>query len=583
MNALSGLKPASKGKVLFNGKDYYHNLDTFNSRIGYVPQDDIIHKNLSVERALFYAAKLRLPKDFTRSQIKERIAEVLEDVEMMHRRKTRVSHLSGGERKRVSIALELLAKPSLFFLDEPTSGLDPGLDHKMMILLRRLVQKGHTIILVTHTVNDIYACDYVCFLARGGHLAFYGPPEEAKAYFKTDNISEIYNLLEPTDEDKDLPLRVEKEFRESAAYQKYVGSQLPEKKADQRELEEQNVAFAPPPPGRAFSQFTLLSRRYLELLRNDFGNLLLLLLQAPLIGLILFYLAGMGTFNATSIANCPLRSDPTVSSGPVVSRDCQKVVNLLNTPQGEQFIQQQGMTKEQALQNAIEPNSGADAQTLLFVMAFAGVMFGCINGAREIVKEVPIYRRERLINLRISSYMFSKIVPLGILCLIQSAMLVYIVNLKSPFQQGIILPPLWEIYITLCLTSLAGLMTGLTISAIAPNTDRAMSFVPLALLPQVIFSGIIFKLDTPLLQGLGALFAARWSMAAMGTTIGLHGDKLGVDSFAYHGDLFMSLNQAADRNAAIVHLGITWGALLVMSIILGFVIAFFLRRKDIRR
>src|SRR5258708_38030733 len=126
---------------------------------------------------------MRLPSDFTEEQIKQRINEVLEDVEMSFRRKLLVNKLSGGQRKRVSIALELLANPSVFFLDEPTSGLDPGLDPKMMSLLRKLADKGHPIVLVTHATNNINACDYVCFLAQGARLAYFGPPNEAKTYF----------------------------------------------------------------------------------------------------------------------------------------------------------------------------------------------------------------------------------------------------------------------------------------------------------------------------------------------------------------------------------------------------------------
>src|SRR5207245_1027548 len=150
MDALNGLRPAQQGKVLYNGQDYYRNIATFSTQLGYVPQDDIVHRDLTVERALYYAAKLRLPSDFTKEQIKWRIDEVLEDVDMTDRRNLLVSKLSGGQRKRVSIALELLANPGVFFLDEPTSGLDPGLDRKMMTLLRRLADRGRTVILVTH-------------------------------------------------------------------------------------------------------------------------------------------------------------------------------------------------------------------------------------------------------------------------------------------------------------------------------------------------------------------------------------------------------------------------------------------------
>src|SRR5205814_6578393 len=127
-------------------------------------------------------------------------------------RKLLVKKLSGGQRKRVSIALELLANRSLVFLDEPTSGLDPGLDRKMMFLLRKLADKGHTIVLVTHATNNINACDYVCLLCQGGRLAYYGPPEEAKAYFGKTDFAEIYSALEPTEEDRNIPSEAEERF-----------------------------------------------------------------------------------------------------------------------------------------------------------------------------------------------------------------------------------------------------------------------------------------------------------------------------------------------------------------------------------
>ena len=373
-----------------------------------------------------------------------------------------------------------------------------------------------------------------------------------------------------------------RDSKQSPYYQRYIVEPLTdESKKHAQELESEVVPKLPR-RGNSEKQFSLLSRRYLHLLKNDVGNLLVLLLQAPVIGLILFYLASPGTFNPTSVAYCPLRSDPVNNTGPIVSVDCQRVVDLLNSPQGTAFAQQQGKSKQALLQQAILSGSGEDAQTVLFIMAFAAILFGCINGAREIVKEAPIYRRERMVNLGIAPYMFSKIVVLGALCLLQSAIVIYLVNLKAPLQQGIFLPIFVEIYITMALTSLAGLMLGLAISAIASNADRAMSLVPLVLIPQVIFSGSIFKLDTPLLQGVGALFAMRWAMAGMGSSVGLHADKLGVDNFSYQGTLFVSLNHASAVPNAITHLLIVWGALVVMIIVLMLAIAYFLKRKDVR-
>ena len=599
MDALNGLRPAQEGKVLYNGVDYYRNLAAFNTQLGYVPQEDIVHRELTVERALYYAARLRLPSDFTREQIQWRIDEVLEDVEMTERRGLLVSKLSGGQRKRVSIALELLANPSVFFLDEPTSGLDPGLDRKMMSLLRRLADRGRTIILVTHATNNINACDYVCFLAQGGRLAYFGPPNDAKAYFDKTDFAEIYSTLEPTREHPDVPQQAEARFLASPDYQRYVADVLGDGSVrQQRQTGNMQQPGAEKVQkrvkrGSAWSQFLLLSVRYLELLKNDKGNLLILLLQAPVIATMLVLMArfevGAGIFNANSLVQC--RTQVLTQAGPLAlpqaqqteQIDCQQVLTFLKTdPAGQSFARQQG-GPNQALQNFLLPGPGADAQKVLFIMAFATVLFGCINGAREIVKEAPIYRRERTVNLGILPYMFSKVVVLGVLCLFQSAVLTLVVQLGEPLQQGIFLPPLLETYITLALTSLAGLMVGLAISAIAPNNDRAISFVPIILIPQVIFSGAIIALKDWVTQILAAIFPTRWAMAALGSSIGLHADKVGGDKlfgndYTYHSTLFSIYSQ----DDAMHRLLLSWAVLVVISLVLMVLIGVFLKRKDAR-
>jgi len=582
LDALNGLRPAQQGAVLYNGQDYYRHLAAFSTQLGYVPQDDIIHRDLTVERALYYAAKMRLPEDFTEEQVKQRINEVLEDVEMKFRRNLLVSKLSGGQRKRVSIALELLANPSVFFLDEPTSGLDPGLDRKMMFLLRKLADKGHTIVLVTHATNNINACDYVCFLGQGGRLAYYGPPNEAKTYFGKTDFAEIYSALEPSDDNPNAPAQAEEKFKVSTDFQKYVVEPLNQGPAGRANIQQQTVEVKQPKRGNPWKQFSILSRRYLELLWNDKGTLALLILQAPVIAAILYFLAASDVFAPTNVVTCPPNPQhPVPVTAPSHnSFDCQNVVNALDTPQGQQFLIQNHLTAQQALKQSIEPGSGGNAQKILFIMAFAAVMFGIINGTGAIVKEGAIYRRERAVNLGLAPYMFSKIVVLGALCLLQSAVLVLVVNLKAPFQHSIFLPPVLEIYITMALTAIAGLMIGLSISAIAPNNDRATSFIPLILIPQVIFSGIIFALDNPGLQFLGAFWATRWSMAGLGSTIGLHGDALGSGKdYAYEGTLFSDFTQGQ----ATIHLFLMWLALVVMIVALGALIAYFLKRKDIRR
>lgn len=526
LDALSGQRLAQQGMVFYNGQDYYQHLAAFRSQLGYVPQEDIIHRDLTVERALYYAARLRLPGDSTPAQIEQRITEVLEDVEMTARRKLLIKKLSGGQRKRVSIALELLARPSIFFLDEPTSGLDPGLDRKMMILLRKLADKGHTVILVTHATNNINVCDVVCFLAQGGRLAYFGPPEEAKAYFHQPDFAEIYNALEPTDEQQNIPAEAKQRFEQAPAYQQYIAEPLAHVAAG---VQAETTARVRRPARstqrrNAWKQFLILSIRYLELLWNDKWNLGILLLQAPIIGIILMIL--IHSLDEATIFHQPVPFDKV-----------------------------------------------GDAQRFLFIMAFAAMMFGCINSAREIIKEEHIYRRERAVNLGILPYLLAKILILSMLCLLQCAILLGMMNLAATFYNGIIMPEFLEFYITLALVSIAGVMIGLTISALVRNNDQAMSFIPLLLIPQVIFSGSMFPLKNIPLQIFGALFSLRWAMASLGSIVNL---------ISFDDKIFGTCASCKTYRHDPHYLLLTWLALATGIVVLGTIISLILKRKDVR-
>lgn len=595
LDALNGLRPAQQGQVLYNGQDYYRHHAIFSKQLGYVPQEDIVHRDLTVERALYYSARIRLPGDFTHEQIQQRIDEVLEDVDIKEQRTLLINKLSGGQRKRVSIALELLDKPSVFFLDEPTSGLDPGLDYRMMHLLRKLADKGQTIVLVTHATSNICICDYVCFLAHGGRLAYFGPPQEALTHFGVKDFAEIYGLLEPSTDYPDMAEHAETRFKQSADYQKYVVDLLQKEPAMNGQPLHRDVQQRPRRCS-AWQQFVLLAVRYLELLKNDPGNLMILLLQAPIIALLIVllmkYEIGTGTFEAKNLVRCSTTQTILSPKGlpnlpgpgnPVVSLHCERVVQFLEQdPAGQAFAARMGGAKK-ALQSFIDLGTGGNAQKVLFILGFTAVLFGCVNAAREIVKEAPIYRRERAVSLGILPYMFSKIVVLALLCLLQSAILVAVVNTFDPFHQGIALPVFLEVSITMALTSLAGLMMGLAVSAIAPSTDRAMSFIPILLIPQVIFSGTVFPFKDWPTQSLAMVFAARWSMAALGSIIGLHSDRMGGDklignTFIYHGTLFSVYSQAE----ALHYLLLMWSALGAMTLILMLLIGIFLKMKDRR-
>jgi ABC-type multidrug transport system ATPase subunit/pSer/pThr/pTyr-binding forkhead associated (FHA) protein len=603
MDALNGLRPAREGKVLYNGQDYYHNIAAFSTQLGYVPQDDIVHRDLTVERALYYAAKLRLPGDFTNEQIEQRIKEVLEDVEMTGRRKLLVKKLSGGQRKRVSIALELLANPSIFFLDEPTSGLDPGLDRKMMYLLRKLADKGHTIVLVTHATNNINTCDYVCFLAQGGRLAYFGPPDEAKAFFGKNDFAEIYTSLEPTDEQPNAPEDAEARYKLSKEYQEYIAQPMREVPgANGQGLNGRPKEIKRAKRGNPFKQFALLSRRNFELLRNDRSTLILLLLQAPLLALLLTLLirmeVGTGIFNANNEIQC----SPRIFAASAVSAtnpngligiqtnggnalvDCNRIITFLkNDPNGISYAHSKGGVNT-ALQDFIATSTGGlNAERALFIVAFMAVLFGVLNGTRAIVKEISIYRRERTVNLGIVPYVSSKVFVLGLFALYQSAALLLIVYAFEPFHQGIFLPIVLEAYITVVLAALIGLLSGLAASAFAANEDSANSLIPFLLIPQLVFAGVEIPLKEGILQTAAMFFPMRWAMVALGSSFGLHSDKLGGDALfgsnsTFRGTLFSTFTQTEAMQRVLL----AWGVLGLLIVLLFIVVCIGLKRKDVR-
>lgn len=196
LGALTGLRPATHGTVLLNGQDLYASYADWRYGIGFVPQQDLVPPQLSVREALTYAAQLRFPGDTSPSERSQRINEVLRELKLQDRADLRIDRLSGGQRKRVSVALELLTKPPILYLDEPTSGLDPGLDQQLMMLLRELADDGRTVVVVTHAMDNLSLCDRVLVLAAGGHVAYFGPPESAPGYFGADDWPGVFLALE---------------------------------------------------------------------------------------------------------------------------------------------------------------------------------------------------------------------------------------------------------------------------------------------------------------------------------------------------------------------------------------------------
>ncbi|WP_367325404.1 FHA domain-containing protein [Streptomyces sp. HUAS ZL42] len=223
LNALTGQRPAGHGTVLYDGRDLYRDYAELRQRIGLVPQDDILHARLTVRDALAYAAELRFPQDTAKAERRERVDEVIRELGLEQRALQRVHSLSGGQRKRVSVALELLTKPSLLFLDEPTPGLEPGTDRSVMHMLRGLADDGRTVILVTHSVLGLDMCDRLLVLAPGGTVAYYGPADDALAFLGFEQWPEAFEAFE-RDQYRDWG----EEYRDSPFHRQYVVNASPQ-------------------------------------------------------------------------------------------------------------------------------------------------------------------------------------------------------------------------------------------------------------------------------------------------------------------------------------------------------------------
>jgi ABC transport system ATP-binding/permease protein len=465
LNALSGFRPATQGGVFVNGHSLYQNYDAYRTELGYVPQDDIIHLDLTVQQALDFAAQLRLPPDISGPERRRQVHQVLTDLELLAQAKTLVKNLSGGQRKRVSIGVELLTKPSLFFLDEATSGLDPGTELQMMRLLRRMASQGRTVILVTHTTKNLMMSDLVVFLAKGGRIAYLGPPKEARQYFGVEEFDEIYIKIE----EEQSPEAWAEQYQQSTYYQTYIlerqkwlkGKVTPQSASEEAIPSQPNAPF--------WRQFRLLLHRSLTILIQDRLSFFFLLAIAPILGLLDFVLWQRNMFD-------------------------------------------------------VEKGEPSQTFTLMFISVLIAVIVGSLTTMREVVKEAEIYRRERMVGLRILPYVFSKVWLSVVLAVYQSAIFLatkaIAVDLPGGWQVGA------AMYFTLFLSTLGGMVMGLLVSALASSQNVAPLLTILFLVPQITFAGSFLPLKTigPVGQAISQLTITRWTFESMVTLSGIGKD-----------------------------------------------------------
>ena len=474
LDCISGMTGFTSGEVLVNGESIRTAGKNIRSLMGYVPQQDIVYDNLTLERMLYYSARLRMPDDTTQEEIRKKIDETLEIVELSEHRKTMISKLSGGQRKRASIAVELLASPKLFFLDEPSSGLDPGTERHLMQMLRRLSDSGKTVIMVTHTVQNIDLCDRLICMGKGGLLCYSGSPGEARKFFGKENITDIYDDL--NDHAEEAARRWEARSNVFIKDEKPGGALKAENNNGIKKL---------------LKQFTVITLRYAEIMKNSLPRLLLLLGMPVLLTLLvcLAFQADGGLYRKLGLS---------------FSRDS---FPFLVAP---------------------------DTLSLIVSYSCAAFWIGIFNSIQEISKERPIYEREKFTGVAVFPYVMSKFVVLSVLCLVQSLIMTAFLfalgrnlgdfdasdMIYSMTTEGVIFSGnmfYLELFLTTFFCVISAMCLGLLISSMVSN-DMALVLCPLCLLPQILFSGVVAKLSG-ITKIISRIISCRWATIGFATSL----------------------------------------------------------------
>ncbi|MEV0523108.1 FHA domain-containing protein [Streptomyces sp. NPDC050439] len=460
LNALTGLRPADDGTVLYDGRDLYRDYAELRQRIGLVPQDDILHAQLTVRRALGYAAELRFPQDTEKAERRARVDEVIRELGLEQRVDQPIHSLSGGQRKRVSVALELLTKPSLLFLDEPTSGLDPGMDRSVMHMLRGLADDGRTVIVVTHSVLSLDGCDRLLVLAAGGKIAYYGPPKDALPFFGFEEWPEAFEAFEG-DRDRDWAA----EYRRSPFHQRYIvnsSAQPPMPQGGAGPV----AAFAPPPKAQSWgSQLRTLVRRYAAALAAD-RTFLAIMIALPFV---------MGAM-ARALSGSKLTQETAMNA-------------LLILCVGGVLTGAANAVRELVKERVIYRRERAVGLSRSAYLMSKVVVLGTITVLQAVV--------------------LTLVALLG-------------VDLNAPGGEGVLLPPLVEITVAVAMLAFTAMMLGLLVSALVRKEEVTMPLLVLLAIVQVVFCGALLKLHgVPGVEQLAWLVPSRWALGAMAGTIGL--------------------------------------------------------------
>ncbi|MCX5070166.1 ATP-binding cassette domain-containing protein [Micromonospora lupini] len=489
LETLAGVRRPAAGTLAYDGS-------AAPEAVGFVPQDDIIHRELPLARTLHYAAWLRLPSGTGSAEASRRVAEVLADLRLTERADVPVGRLSGGERKRASIAVELLTRPGVFFLDEPTSGLDPAIAVELLRVLRTLADAGTTVVLTTHQVTDVDRCDRVVVLTRQGRLAYAGTPAAAREFFGLRSLAEVHLRLDEESDPAGWPERF-------AAY----------RDADPSDATVDPAAADPPASGNGPGATD-----------HPGGTV------------------GPGGTGRRRVGRLRQWLVLAGRNAEIVARNRLTLAILLGSP-----LMVLGMFALLFRPGAFDPADPRPTVTvmILFWIAFGGFFFGLTYGLLQICTELPILRRERLAGVRLLPYLLAKVaVLLPLLAVVDLALLGVLRGMDR-------LPPVnggdfAALYATLLLSSAAALALGLLCSAAVSDAAQATLMLPMLCFPQVLFVGAILPVPAMAAGGrwLSYAMSNRWAFEGLGHIAGVEGlwrdggSPLGPPLLQTYGDSF---------------------------------------------
>ena len=499
LKALTGEQKAQAGQVLFDGLDVYEHYPVMRNKIGVVPQNDVIHSALTVRQTLEYAAELRFAKDVSRAERRGRIDEVLEDLDLGEHVGKRVKKLSGGQRKRVSTAIELLTRPALLFLDEPTSGLDPQLDRDVMELLATLAHgtrpgdTGRTVMVVTHNENHIDRADKVLILAAGGRPVYFGSPRLVVPYFRErlaelraagqlvvsaprggfpdpgqiEGFADVYALIR----NHTQVLRAHLEAVEPST-----------RRGDGRRIPTAVSASRPKAPQQsAARQVSTLVRRHMRIIAADPSYLAFMLALPIIMGLLTKVISGKNGF----------------------AKPEHVVLDAV-----------------QAQQEGPSP-----AVTLLVILITGAAFSGMSVTIRELVGERDVFLREKAVGLRAGAYLVAKVIVLALIVTVQTALMMGIALALNKHPSGAVLlgSPGLELAVCCWAVAFASGLLGLAVSAFVSSSEQVMPVLVVSIMGQLVLAGGVVPITgRAVFEQLSWLMPARWGYAMASSTIAMN-------------------------------------------------------------